>query len=99
MRMEEVWLIGALAVTGPLLLVCGLGWWRASRRVRWLEGQALNPPAQEEATQRLEQVVEGLATQLNELASGQDFLQRVITNKVAGRAQREPEPPKVATPV
>ena len=99
MRMEEVWLIGSLAVMAPLLLVCAVGWWRASRRVRSLEGLALNPGTQEDATRRLEQVVEGLASQLDELASGQDFLQRVLTNKVAARSQPAAEPPKVTTPV
>ena len=99
MRMEEVWLIGFLAVTAPLLIVCALGWWRSSRRVHALEEQLLHPPGQDEATQRLEQVVEGLSNQLNELASSQDFLQRVLTNKLAGRAPAAPEPPKVITPV
>lgn len=98
MRMEEVWLIGSLAVTAPLLLVCAVGWWRASRRVRSLEAPALNPGTQEDATRRLEQVVEGLASQLDELASGQDFLQRVLTNKAA-RSQPAAEPPKLTTPV
>lgn len=99
MRMEEVWLIGFLAVTSPLLVVCALGWWRSSRRVRQLETQLLNPGAADDATQRLEQVVDGLSSQLNELASGQDFLQRVLMNKVSGRLPSVPEPPKAVTPV
>jgi len=99
MRMEEVWLIGFLAVTAPLLVVCAIGWRRTSRRVRALEAQQLNPSGQDTAAQRLEQVVEGLSSQLNELANSQDFLQRMLMNKVAARSPTAPEPPKAVTPV
>jgi hypothetical protein len=98
MRMEEVWLIGFIAVTAPLLVVCAVGWWRSSRRVRLLETQLLNPPGHDEAAQRLEQVVESLSTQFNELASSQDFLQRMLMNRVAAKAPSTSEPPKVVTP-
>ena len=83
MRMEEVWLIGCLAVATPLLIVSALGWWRTSRRVRWLETQVLPPSSGVDAVERLERVVEGLATQVNELANGQDFLQRILTKRAA----------------
>jgi len=99
MRMEEVWLIGMLAVTAPLLVVCAVGWWRSSRRARLLETELLNPSGQTETAQRLEQVVEGLSTQLNELANNQDFLQRMLVNKVPARSPAAPEPPKAVTPV
>ena len=97
MRMEEVWLIGFLAVTAPLLVVCAIGWWRTSRRVRALEAQQLNPSGQDTAAQRLEQVVEGLSSQLNELANSQDFLQRMLVNKAAERSASVPAP-KAVTP-
>jgi hypothetical protein len=96
--MEEVWLIGCLAVATPLLIVCALGWWRASRRVRWLETQVLPASGRDDAAERLERVVEGLATQVNELADGHDFLQRILTK----RAASPPEPinlPRATTPV
>ena len=96
--MEEVWLIGSLAVTAPLLVVCALGWWRSSRRARWLETQLLPHSAQDDATQRLEQAVEGLATQVNELANGQDFLQRILAKKAAG-TQKPSDQPAATTPV
>ena len=97
MRMEEVWLIGFLAVTAPLLVVCAIGWWRTSRRVRALEAQQLNPFGQDTAAQRLEQVVESLSSQLNELANSQDFLQRMFVNKAAERSAAVPAP-KAVTP-
>ena len=94
--MEEVWLIGCLAVATPLLVVCALGWWRASRRVRWLETQDLPTSSRDDAAERLERVVEGLASQVNELADGHDFLQRIL----AKRAASPPESlPKETTPV
>ena len=98
MRMEEVWLIGSLAVTAPLLVVCALGWWRANRRLRSLETGLFPSARQDETTQRLEQVVEGLADQVNELVNGQDFLQRVLANRQAS-SRLPTEPPKATTPV
>lgn len=98
MRMEGVWLIGSLAVATTLLIVCALGWWRASRRVRWLETQVLPASGREEAGQRLEQVVEGLASQVNELADGHDFLQRILTKRTANPAAPV-DRPKATTPV
>lgn len=96
--MEEVWLIGSLAVTAPLLVVCAFGWWRSSRRARWLETQVLPHSAQDDATQRLELAVEGLATQVNELANGQDFLQRILAKKAASK-QQPLDLPAATTPV
>jgi hypothetical protein len=43
--------------------------------------------------------VEGLSAQLNELASSQDFLQRMLVNNVAARLPSAPAPHKVITPV
>jgi biopolymer transport protein ExbB/TolQ len=99
MRMEEVWLIGMLAVATPLLVVCAAGWWRAQRRAQRLEQQLLASPERAETTQRLEQVVEGLASQFDELANGHEFLQRMIANRLAQRIQAPAEPPKATTPV
>jgi hypothetical protein len=98
MRMEEVWLIGSLAVTAPLLVVCALGWWRASRRARWLEARVLTGSVREEPAQHLEQAVESLAAQVNELANGQEFLQRLLTRKAAV-PQASVDRPKATTPV
>lgn len=99
MRMEEVWLIGMLAVATPLLVVCAVGWWRAHRRALRLEQQLLGLPEREATTQRLEQVVEGLASQFDELANGHEFLQRMLANKLAQRIPAPAEPPKATTPV
>lgn len=99
MRMEEVWLIGMLAVATPLLVVCAVGWWRAQRRAQRFEQQLLASPQRDETTQRLEQVVEGLASQFDELANGHEFLQRMIANKLAQRSQAPAEPPQATTPV
>lgn len=96
MRTEEIWLISLLAMATPLLLVCAIGWWRASRRVHSLEQRVLAPPEHEATTERLEQVVEGLASQFNELANGQEFLQRMLASKLAPRLG---EPAKATTPV
>jgi biopolymer transport protein ExbB/TolQ len=99
MRMEEVWLIGMLAVATPLLIVCAVGWWRANHRAQRLEQHLLGSSQREETTQRLEQVVEGLASQFDELANGHEFLQRMLANKLSQRSEAPAEPPKAATPV
>jgi uncharacterized protein involved in exopolysaccharide biosynthesis len=98
MRMEEVWFIGTLAVATPLLLVCAIGWWRASRRAHWLEQRLLQAPEREGTTERLERVVEGLASQYNELVNGQEFLQRMLASKLAQRVPAPAEPPRATTP-
>jgi hypothetical protein len=99
MRIVDVWLIGSLSVALPLLIVCAVGWWRSTRRARWLETQVLAGPPRDETTERLEQQVRGLALQLDELASSQDFLQRMVTNKLPPRAPATPKPPRARTPV
>ena len=99
MRMEEVWLIGMLAVATPLLVVCAVGWWRAQRRAQRLEQQLLGSPQREETTQRLEQAVEGLASQFDELANGHEFLQRMLANRLSQRFPAPGEPPRATTPV
>jgi hypothetical protein len=97
MPIDEVWLIGCVAVASSLLVVTSVGWWRASRRIRRLEAQLLTPPSQEEGAARLERLVENLALQVDELASGQEFLQRVVANRQVPKAP--PEAPRVVTPV
>jgi hypothetical protein len=61
-----------------------VGWLRAARRVKRLEeGQPVQKPAvaDDGRLERLEQIVEGIASQVDQLQASQEFLSRLITTK------------------
>jgi hypothetical protein len=68
-----------ISVTTNIALVAGL--LGSRRRVRRLEERILNH-THDERTERLEQVVEGLTVQIDQITSAQEFLSRVITNRM-----------------
>jgi hypothetical protein len=68
-----------IAVTANIALVVGL--LGSRRRVRRLEERILNHN-HDDRTDRLEQVVEGLTVQIDQITSAQEFLSRVITNRL-----------------
>jgi len=76
-------------------IALGLAWFRTSRRLRQLEGGEgkgrSHRPEQaqlEDLTARVEQSVDSLAARVDELASGQEFLNRVLSDRLdkLGRA-------------
>jgi len=75
-------------------------WFNANRRARRLESQLLGqqsaPP--EPRTVQLEQAVEALASQVDQLASGQEFLNRVLAERLDRMARSLPEPARELTP-
>jgi hypothetical protein len=83
------------------LLVAWLG---SKRRLRRLEERVLNVGSprdsddRDERAARLEQVVEGLTVQIEQIASAQEFLSRVITNRLERPGAAHPPVPKVVTP-
>ena len=84
------------AVSGTLTLVFGVGWFRAHRRIRDLERQLSGAPA-ETAVDRLEQDIATLADQVSQLANGQEFLSRIVADRVpAPRLQKVEE--RIKTP-
>jgi hypothetical protein len=75
------------------LLVAWLG---SKRRLRRLE--VLDPgDDRDERAARLEQIVEGLTVQIDQIASAQEFLSRVITDRLERPGAAHPVP-KVVTP-
>ena len=68
-----------ISVTANIALAAGLVGSR--RRVRRLEERILNHN-HDDRTDRLEQVVEGLTVQIDQITSAQEFLSRVITNRL-----------------
>lgn len=76
------------------LLVAWLG---SKRRLRRLEARESGDDRDERAG-RLEQIVEGLTVQIDQIASAQEFLSRVITNRLERPGAAHPPVPKVITP-
>lgn len=87
-----------VSLTANVALV--LAWIHGSRRLRRLEDRLLGtstPAPQEPRTERLEQAVDALASQMDQLASGQEFLNRVIADRLdrlqPPRPRQEPVTP------
>ncbi|OLC07988.1 MAG: hypothetical protein AUH42_02570 [Gemmatimonadetes bacterium 13_1_40CM_70_11] len=73
-----------ISVTANVAL--GIAWFRTSRRVHRLEAR---PGGQlEDLTNRFEQAVDSLTGRVEELANGQEFLNRVLSDRLdkLGRA-------------
>ena len=81
-----------ISVTANIALAAGL--LSSRRRVRRLEDRILNH-SHDDRTDRLEQVVEGLTVQIDQITSAQEFLSRVITNRLE---KPHGVVPKAATP-
>jgi hypothetical protein len=59
-----------------------IAWFRSSRRVRQLEARHVDFPQLDDLASRVEQAVDGLTARVDELASGQDFLNRVLGDRL-----------------
>jgi len=71
------------AISATLNVAMGFGWIRSSLRARRFEKRLLTPPPPptDAATEQLERTVESLAAQVDQLHSGQEFLNRVLTER------------------
>jgi len=64
-----------------------IGWFGATRRARRFEDRLMRPaPEDDRRLDRIEQALDTLTAQADQLASGQEFLNRVIADR------REPAP-------
>ena len=96
---EEELLMAVLVFSGTLLTpIFGVAWFRARRRLRELETRlrVAEPPA-DVRVEALERSVDALTEQLEQLASGQEFLSRLLANQ-HGRLPSEPPSPQIITP-
>ena len=74
-----------------------VGWIRAIRRVRRLEDQLFlpqHPGGDDRRVDRLEQAIDSLGGQMDQLANGQEFLNRIV----AERLERQPRHEHEVTP-
>lgn len=93
---DAILLAVMFSITGTLAVTFGIGWFRASRRIRHLERQ-LSGAAPETSIAQLENNLAALAEHVEQLANGQEFLSRLVTErKQPPRIQ--PSVPKVTTP-
>lgn len=86
----------ALSVISTLTVTFGIGWFRATRRVRELERQ-LNGAAPDTTIAQLETDLATLSENVEHLASGQDFLSRLVTERRQPPRVQQPFP-EVTTP-
>jgi hypothetical protein len=81
-----------ISVTANVALA--LAWFGARRRLRREETRPLDLSHLDELISRMETSIDALATRLEDLVSGQDFMNRVLTERLdrLGRALPAPEP-------
>jgi hypothetical protein len=92
-------LTGILLVAGATLpIVFGVAWYHSRRRIRELEARLRETDLPADArVEALERSVDALTEQLEQLASGQEFLTRLLATQ-HGRLPSEPPSPQVITP-
>lgn len=86
----------ALSVTSTLAVTFGIGWFRATRRVRELERQ-FHGAAPDTALAQLETDLAALSENVEHLASGHDFLSRLVAERRQPPRVQQPSP-EVTTP-
>ena len=86
-----------ISVTANITLV--VGWIRSSRRARRFERHVFDqPPADDGRTERAEHALDALSAQVDQLASGQEFLNRVIAERLERGARAQPQDAHDLTP-
>ena len=86
------------AISGTGNVALAIAWWRASRNVRRLERHADAPYLVDDRSLELERTVQSLAAQVEQLASGQEFLGRLIAERHDQARVVAAPPPKPITP-
>src|SRR5437773_49582 len=84
MREEFVVLLFVFGISMTVNIAVAIAWWRAERRVRRLETRdSQSPlPVQDDRIERLERSIESLASQVDQLTSGQEFLNRLVAERL-----------------
>lgn len=79
-----------ISVTANVTL--GIAWFRTSRRVRQLENRHPDLSQVDDIATRVEQAVDALAGRVDELANGQEFLNRVLSDRLDKLSRALPAP-------
>jgi hypothetical protein len=76
-----------------------IAWIRTSRRMRQIENRDLKiPHLDDDRAERLERSVEALASQVDQLASGQEFLNRLVAERLVRPSHPLVAPERPITP-
>jgi len=97
MQEEFTVLLFFFGISMTVNVALAVSWFRSSRRVRRLE-EGATPRGDDRRIERIEQAVDALAAQVDQLAGGQDFLNRVVAERQERRARRLSEPVPEHTP-
>lgn len=86
------------AVSATANVGLAVAWFRSARLARRLESRLLGVGQPEDRADRFERAVESLAVQVDQLASGQEFLNRVMAERLDKLARGLPVPEPEITP-
>ena len=91
---DEFLAIFWLGISGTINVALVLAWFGLRRRLRRLEDRPVDLSQLDDLMARVDNSLEGVTARLDELASSQDFLNRVIADRLdrLGRALPAPEP-------
>lgn len=93
MNEEFAVLLFFFGISGTLNLALAIAWFKANRRIRQLENPHFAPgPLDDGRAERLERSIETLSAQVDQLASGQEFLNRVMADRLDRLARPAAEP-------
>jgi len=98
MQDEFVVLLFFFGISMTANVALAVSWFRSSRRLRRLEDQPAARGVDDRRIERIEQAVDSLAAQVDQLAGGQEFLNRVVAERQERRARRLSEPAPENTP-
>jgi hypothetical protein len=87
-----------LIVLLPLAITFGFGWYRSAREVRRLRTMLLTESPELDRLLRVEQALDAMAAQNERLIEAQDFLSRVVADRIPLPLPHQPTSPKVVTP-
>lgn len=89
-REESAFLLFLFGISFTTNVALVVSWVRSNRRLKQLENRVLGPPKSDDdrRIERIEAAVDNLAGQVDQIASGQEFLNRVIQERRPGSAGR-----------
>ena len=98
MDMADLMIMTGMFFGATLPVGFGVAWYQNRQRVRELEARLRGTDdTSESRIEAVERSVEALADQMEQLASGQEFLNRLLTKQLE-RMPSAPPPPSAITP-
>ena len=89
---EFIVLLVMFSVSATINLGLAIAWFRASRRSRRLEERPAALGQLEDLPARVDSALEAIASRLDESASAQDFMNRVLTERLEKLTRALPPP-------